>query len=62
MINKNKGCYLHIRQDATAGKKDFIIEVGGDFDCFRIAVDYADLVTIKNEILKIEERAKNENW
>lgn len=58
MKNKNKGCFLRIFKDPSGEKKDFVIEMGGEFDCFRIAVDFADLVTIKNEIINIEERVK----
>lgn len=62
MKNNKKGCYLHIGKDPTGLKKDYIIEVGGEYDAFKIAVDFADLITIKNEIITIEERAKqNEN-
>lgn len=58
MRNKNKSCYLQIFKDQSGQKKDYIIEMGSDFDCFRIAVDFADLISIKNEIIGIEERAK----
>lgn len=58
MKNNKKNCYLKIYQDPTGGKKDWVVEVGGEFDAFRIAVDFADLITIKNEILTIEERTK----
>lgn len=58
MKNNKKDCYLKIYKDPTGAKKDYCIEVGNDFESFRIAVDYADLVTIKGEIQKIEERAK----
>lgn len=61
MRNKKKGCYSRIYRDETGGKKDFCLEVGNDFEAFRIAVDFADLITIKNEITRIEEQArKNE--
>ena len=56
MINKKKGCYLHILKNCE--EKGFIVEMGGEFDCFRIAVDFADLISIKNEIIQIEERVK----
>lgn len=58
MKNEKKGCFLRIFKDPSGEKKDFVIEMDGEFDCFRIAVDFADLVTIKNEIINIEERAK----
>lgn len=58
MKNEKKGCFLRIFKDPSGEKKDFVIEMGGEFDCFRIAVDFADLVAIKNEIINIEERAK----
>lgn len=58
MKNKNKSCYLHIFKDPSGETKDYVIEMGGDFDCFRIAVNFTDLITIKNEIIEIEERAK----
>lgn len=62
MKNNKKGCYLHIGKDPTGATKDYVIEMGGEFDAFKIAVDFADLITIKNEIITIEERAKqNEN-
>lgn len=53
---------MHIGKDPTGATKDYVIEMGGEFDAFKIAVDFADLITIKNEIITIEERAKqNEN-
>lgn len=59
MINNDKkGCFLRIFKDPSGEKKDFVIEMGGEFDCFRIAVDFADLLTIKNNIIKIEEGVK----
>ena len=58
MKNNKKNCYCKIYKDPTGGKKDWVVEVGGEFDAFRIAVDFADLITIKNEILTIEERTK----
>lgn len=58
MINSKKNCYCKIYKDPTGGKKDWVVEVGGEFDAFRIAVDFADLITIKNEIITIEERTK----
>lgn len=58
MKNNKKGCFLRIFPDPSGEKKDFVIEMGNDFDCFRIAVDFADLVSIKNQIIIIEERAK----
>jgi len=58
MRNDKKGCYLKIYQAPTGGRNDYAVEIGTDFDACRIAVDFADLVTIKNEIIKIEERAK----
>lgn len=58
MKNDKKGCFLRIFKDPSGEKKDFVVEIGGEFDCFRIAVDFADLVTIKNEIINIEEREK----
>lgn len=58
MKNKKKNCYLKIYKDETGGKGDYCIEVGNDFDAFRIAVSLPDLITIKNEIIRIEEKAK----
>lgn len=58
MKNDKKGCFLRIFKDPSGEKKDFVIEMGGEFDCFRIAVDFADLLTIKNNIIKIEEGVK----
>lgn len=58
MKNNKKGCFLRIFPDNSGERKDYVIEMGNDFDCFRIAVDFADLVTIKNEIINIEEREK----
>lgn len=58
MKNKNKGCFLNIYKDPTGKKKDYIIEMGGEYDSFRIAVDFANLLTIKNNIIKIEEGVK----
>lgn len=58
MKNKNKNSYLTITKDPTGQTKDWVIEIGGEYDSFRIAVDFADLITIKNEIITIEERTK----
>lgn len=58
MKNERKGCFLRIFKDPSGGKKDYLIEMGGEYDCFRIAVDFADLVSIKNEIIIIQEKAK----
>lgn len=58
MRNIKKNCYLRITKDPSGETKDFIVEMGGEYDAFRISVDFADLVTIKNEIIEIEERAK----
>lgn len=58
MMNKKKGCFLNIYKDPTGKKKDYIIEMGGEYDSFRIAVDFANLLTIKNNIIKIEEGVK----
>lgn len=58
MKNKNKNSYLKIYKDPTGAKKDWVVEVGGEYDAFRIAVDFADLIAIKNEIITIEERTK----
>lgn len=58
MKNDKKGCFLRIFKDPSGEKKDFVIEMGGEFDCFRIAVDFANLLTIKNNIIKIEEGVK----
>ena len=58
MKNNKKGCFLRIFPDPSGERKDYVIEMGNDFDCFRIAVDFADLVSIKNQIIIIEERAK----
>lgn len=58
MKNNKKGCYLKIYQDPTGGKKDYCIEAGNEFEAFRIAVDFADLITIESDIQKIIEKAK----
>ena len=58
MKNNKKGCFLRIFPDPSGERKDYVIEMGNDFDCFCIAVDFADLVSIKNQIIIIEERAK----
>lgn len=58
MKNEKKGCFLNIYKDPTGKKKDYIIEMGGEYDSFRIAVDFANLLTIKNNIIKIEEGVK----
>lgn len=59
MRNDKKGCYLKIYQDPTGGRNDYALEIGNEFEAFRIAVDFCDLVSIKNEITAIEDRAKN---
>lgn len=58
MRNTKKNCYLRITKDPSGATKDFVVEMGGEYDAFRISVDFADLITIKNEIIEIEERAK----
>lgn len=58
MKSKKKGCFLNIIKDISGGKNDYIIEVGSEFDVFRIAVEYSNLITVKNEIERIIERAK----
>lgn len=58
MKNEKKNSYLTITKDPTGQTKDWVIEIGGEYDSFRIAVDFADLITIKNEIITIEERTK----
>ncbi len=59
MNNEKKNSYLRIYKDPTGQSKDWVIEIGGEYDSFRIAVEFADLITIKNEIINIEERVKN---
>lgn len=58
MKNNKKGCFLRIFPDPSGESKDYVIEMGSEFDCFRIAVNFADLISIKNEIITIEERVK----
>jgi hypothetical protein len=58
MRNKRKGSYFKAYKDATGDKGDYVVEVGTDYDSFRIAIDFADLIAIKNEIGKIIEKAK----
>ena len=53
MISK-KGSYLKIEKTAEC----YIIEAGSEYDCYRIDCDFVDLITIKNEIQELEERAK----
>ena len=48
MKNIKKNCYLRITKDPSGETKDFIVEMGGEYDAFRISVDFADLKTIKN--------------
>lgn len=59
MRNDKKSCYSKIYQDPTGGRNDYALEIGNEFESFRIAVDFCDLISIKNEITAIEERAKN---
>lgn len=55
-MRSKKGAYVKILKDPAEGC--FLLEMGSDFDCFRIAVDFVDLITLKNEIEYIEEQAK----
>lgn len=58
MRNDKKGCYVKIYSNPNGEHNEYVLEVGTEFDAFRIAVNYCDLVSIKNDIIKIEERAK----
>lgn len=60
-MKSNKGCYISIMPDVAGGVDDWIIEVGNDFDAFKIAVNFEDLINIKNKIIKIEEDRKNDD-
>lgn len=58
MRNEKKGCYLRIYKAPSEEERVYCIEMGNEFEAFRIAVNFADLITIKNEITEIEERNK----
>lgn len=58
MRNNKKGCYLRIYKASSEEERVYCIEMGNEFEAFRIAVNFADLITIKNEITEIEERNK----
>lgn len=58
MQNKKKGVYVRIYQDPTGNRKDFVIEMGTEFDACKVSVDFADLASIKNEITAIQEKAR----
>lgn len=59
MRNNKKGCYATIYSNPSGERNDYALEIGNEFEAFRIAVDFCDLVSIKNEITAIEDRAKN---
>lgn len=53
-----KGVHVKIKRDPSLSC--YIVEVGSEFDCFRVAVDFVDLITLKNEIKAIEDFAKQQ--
>ena len=59
MRNNKKGCYAKIYSNPSGERNEYVLEIGTEFDSFRIAVDFCDLISIKNEITAIEERAKS---
>lgn len=55
-MQSKKGTYIKISRSME--EKCYIVEMGTEFDCFRIAVDFVDLIKLKNELQEIEENAK----
>lgn len=54
----NKGSYLKIKPDIRGGGEDYIIETGGEFDSFCIAVTWTDILKTKAEIERLENDRK----